>query len=340
MEGFSEDGPPAGGRGAPEPSWEALDLRPDSRECRAGAGSWGTSGSFPSVPAFAGWAPVGCWPCSAASSPACLQADLTALPPAFLDSKAVLPRSVDRRVSFCLKADLKKDSPFSSDLLSLRRAARTPAPGERRLAMEELLTCRPSPGASPARAWLTRGELGLELQGTPARSDARLCLEPCLLRLRSEVLPFVGVQGPRGAGAGALLVGVEDAVCARAEAGFGRWGEGAAAGPWAEDDDALLGRVGAGDPCRPPALEDSALLRALGGFAEMVTGTGEEGDGLERDDSWLASVDRPFREPPSGSPAALEPGGLAATPSALLETEPAWPGGFASLTGELSTESL
>lgn len=124
----------------------------------------------------------------------------------------VLPRSVDRRVSFCLKADLKKDSPLSSDLLSLFRPAFTFVLGERRLAMEELLTCFPSPRPSPALAWLTRGELGLELEVTLALSEARLCLEPSLLKLRSEVLLFPGGKGPLAAGPEAFLADVEEAV--------------------------------------------------------------------------------------------------------------------------------
>lgn len=81
-----------------------------------------------------------------------LLTDLTGFPPAFLDSKVVLPRSVDRRVSFCLNADLKKDSPLSSDLLSLFNPERTLVLGERRLAMEELRTCLPSTLLSPALA--------------------------------------------------------------------------------------------------------------------------------------------------------------------------------------------
>lgn len=212
LEGFSLDGPPAGDEGVPEPSWEALALRLASRECLAEAGSLETSCSFASVLAFGCWQPGGCWPFSAVSSPAFLQTDLTELPPAFLASKVVLPRSVDRRVSFCRKADLKKDSPFSSDLLSLFRVAFVLVLGERRLAIEELLTCLPSPRTSPALAWLTRGELGLELELTLALSESRLCLEPSLLKLRSEVLPFPGGKGPLVAGPEAFLAVVEEAV--------------------------------------------------------------------------------------------------------------------------------
>lgn len=340
LEGFSVGGPAAGDEGAPEPSWEALALRLDSRECLAEAESLETSCSFTSVLAFGCWQPGGWWPFSAVSSPAFLQTDLAELPPAFLASKVVLPRSVDLRVSFCRKADLKKDSPFSSDLLSLFRAAFMLVLGERRLAMEELLMCLPSPRASPALAWLTRGELGLELEVTLALSETRLCLEPSLLKLRSEVLPFPGGKGPLVAGPEAFLAVVEEAVEAREEAGFSFWGDGEGPGPGAEEGDSFLGRAGAGEECRPLGLEESALFRVRNGFTEMFPETGEEGDGLERDDSWLAKTDRPFRELPSGSDARLELGGLWAVLSGFLEREPGWPGGFTSLTGELSTESL
>lgn len=340
LEGFSVGGPAAGDEGASEPSWEALALRLDSSECLAEAGSLGTSRSFVRALAFGCWQPGGSWPFSAVSSPACLQTDLVELPPAFLASKVVFPRSVDRRVSFCRKADLKKDSPFSSDLLSLFRAAFTLVLGERRLAMEELRTCLPSPRASPALAWLTRGELGLEPDVTLALSESRLCLEPSRLKLRSEVLPFPGGKGPLVAGPEAFLAVVEEAVDAREEAGFGFWGDGEGPGPRAEEGDSFLGRPGAGEECRPPALEESALFRARGGFTETFPETGGEGDGLERDDSWLAKTDRPFRELPSGSDARLEPGGLGAVLSGVLEREPGRPGGLTSLTGELSTESL
>lgn len=188
LEAFSADCLPPGDEGAPESSWEDLDLRADSRECLAEAGSLGTSGSFPSTVACVAcgcWEPGGRGPRSAFSSALFLQADLAEPPPAFLESKAVLPRSVERRVSFCLKADLKKDSPLSSDLLSLFRADLALVLGERRLAMEELRTCLPSPLPSPARAWLTRGELGLEVEVTLPRSEPRLCLEASRLRLRS-----------------------------------------------------------------------------------------------------------------------------------------------------------
>lgn len=272
-EAFSADCRPPGDAGAPQSSGEDLDLRLDSRECLAEAGSLEASCSFLMELAFGCWEPGGRCPFSALSSPAFLPADLTELPPAFLESRGVLPRSVDRRVSFCLKADLKKDSPFSSDLLSRFRPAFTLALGERRLAMEELLTCFPSPRPSPALAWLPRGELGLELEGAPARSEARLCLEPSPLRLRSAVLPFPGGQGPLAAGPEAFLAGVEEAVHVREEAAFGFWGEGEATESWALGEGSFLGGVG--------ALEDSALLREREGFTETLAGTGEEGEVLD-----------------------------------------------------------
>lgn len=212
LEDFSADCLHPGDEGAMESSWEVLDLRADSRECLAEAGSLEASGSFPTALAFGCWAP-GTWePFSALSSTVLLHTDLTEPPPGFLDSKVVLPRSVDRRVSFCLKADLKKDSPLSSDLLSLFRPAFTLMLGERRLAMEELRTCLPSARLSPALAWLTRGELGLELEVTLALSETRLCLEPSRLKLLSEVLLFPGGKGPLGAGPEAFLADVEEAV--------------------------------------------------------------------------------------------------------------------------------
>lgn len=211
-EDFSAGCLPPGDEGAPESRWEDFDLRLDNRECLAEAGSLDTSCSFPAELAFGCWEPGGWCPLSALSSPAFLQTDLTELPPAFLESKVVLPRSAERRVSFCLKAVLKKDSPFSSDLLSLFRAAFVVVLGERRLAIEELLICFPSSRPSPALAWLTRGELGLELQVTLARSETRLCLEPSLLKLLSEVLHFPGGKGPLVAGPEAFLAGMEEVL--------------------------------------------------------------------------------------------------------------------------------
>lgn len=270
-----------------------------------------------------------------------LQADLTELPLAFLESKVVLPRSVDRRVSFCLKADLKKDSPLSSDLLSLFRPAFMLVLGERRLAMEELLTCFPSPRPSPTLVWLTLGELGLELEAMLALSEARLCLEPSLLKLLSEVLPFPGGKWPLEAGPEAFLADVEEAVYVRAGADFCFWGEGDDAESWHLGEDSFLGWAGTGEEWRPLALEEeSALLREREGFTETFTGTGEEGDVLESDDSWLANTGLPFRTPLSGSEAPLELGDLLVVLSGFFVREPGWLGGFTSLTGELSTESL
>lgn len=126
---------------------------------------------------------------------------------------------------------------------------------------------------SPALAWLTRGELGLELEGTLARSETRLCLEPSLLKLRSEVLPFPGGKGPLVAGPKAFLAGVEEAVQVREEADLGFWGEGEATESWALGEDSFLGGAG--------ALEDSALLREREGFTETLAGTGEDGEVLD-----------------------------------------------------------
>lgn len=54
LEAFSADCLPLGDMGMAESSWEDLDLRADSRECLAEAGSLETA-SFPA--AFA----IGCW---------------------------------------------------------------------------------------------------------------------------------------------------------------------------------------------------------------------------------------------------------------------------------------
>ncbi|TNN79573.1 hypothetical protein EYF80_010155 [Liparis tanakae] len=56
----------------------------------------------------------------------------------FLPSRALFPRSADRRRSRCRRALLKKDSPFSSGLAAPPRC-RLDTLGERRLATEELL---------------------------------------------------------------------------------------------------------------------------------------------------------------------------------------------------------
>lgn len=64
--------------------------------------------------------------------------DLAVLSPVFLERMALLPRSAERRVSFCLRALLKKESPLSSDLLA-RRSSLDEMLGDRRLVREELL---------------------------------------------------------------------------------------------------------------------------------------------------------------------------------------------------------
>lgn len=56
----------------------------------------------------------------------------------FLASMVLFPRSADRRLSLCRRALLKKDNPFSSDLL-LRCRSLADTLGERRLATEEVL---------------------------------------------------------------------------------------------------------------------------------------------------------------------------------------------------------
>ena len=56
----------------------------------------------------------------------------------FLASRVLFPRSADRRLSLCRRALLKKDNPFSSDLV-LRCRSLVETLGERRLVTEELL---------------------------------------------------------------------------------------------------------------------------------------------------------------------------------------------------------
>lgn len=103
----------------------------------------------------------------------------------------------------------------------------------------------------------------------------------------------------------------------------------------------FLGCTGAGDECLPLARDEaSALLREREGLRDTFTGTGEEGDVLETEESWLARAGRPFRGPFSGSEVPLELGVLLAVLSGLPGREPGWFRALASLTGELSTESL
>lgn len=105
-------------------------------------------------------------------------------------------------------------------------------------------------------------------------------------------------------------------------------------------EDSFFG-AGAGEECRPLALEEeSALLREREGFTDTFTGTGEEGDVLEREDSWLAKAGLPFRKLRSGSEVPLALGDLLVVLSGFFAREPGWLGDFTSLTGELSTESL
>lgn len=127
----------------------------------------------------------------------------------------------------------------------------------------------------------------------------------------------------------------------REEDDFCLWGEGDDVESWGLEEDSFLDWAGAGEECRPLALEEeSALLREREGFIETFTGTGEEGDVLEREDSWLAKTGLPFRKLLSGSEVPLELGDLLAVLSGFFVREPRGLVGFTSLTGELSTESL
>lgn len=180
---------------APGSSWEDLDLRLDSRECLLGVASFRASFSFTAMLGFVREA-GGRLLFSDLSSATFLLPGLEEPPAVFFDSIVVFPRSADRRVSFCLRADLKKDSPLSSDLLSLFKPERMLMLGDLRLAIEELRTCLLSIALLSLLGWLIRGELVLELEVTLVLSEPRLTLEPSLLRLRSEVLLFPA-EGPR-----------------------------------------------------------------------------------------------------------------------------------------------
>lgn len=76
------------------------------------------------------------------------------------------------------------------------------------------------------------------------------------------------------------------------------------------------------------------------GLSEAFTGTGEDGDVLDRDESWLVRTGLPLRRLLSGSAVLRELGGFLAVLSGFLAGGPGGAGGFTSLTGELSTESL
>lgn len=78
--------------------------------------------------------PVFPFPLMSLACPFCLHV----LSEVFLASTLLFPRSADRRLSLCRRALLKKDKPFSSDLL-LRCKSRVDTLGDRRLVTEELL---------------------------------------------------------------------------------------------------------------------------------------------------------------------------------------------------------
>lgn len=99
---------------------DSLSSLPALLESEAGDACWEAVPSPSSVPSLV-WLP-----------------DLAVLSPAFFVRMVVLPRSAERRVSFCLRALLKKERPLSSDLL-LRRRSLEDTLGERRLVTEELL---------------------------------------------------------------------------------------------------------------------------------------------------------------------------------------------------------
>lgn len=73
-------------------------------------------------------------PLTSLACPFCLHV----LSETFLKSMVLFPKSADRRLSLCRRALLKKDNPFSSDLL-LRCRSLVDTLGERRLVTEELL---------------------------------------------------------------------------------------------------------------------------------------------------------------------------------------------------------
>lgn len=91
----------------------------------------GVSADFGEDAASPGFPPL---PPISLACPFCLHV----LSEAFLVSMVLFPKSADRRLSLCRRALLKKDNPFSSDLL-LRCRSLVETLGERRLVTEELL---------------------------------------------------------------------------------------------------------------------------------------------------------------------------------------------------------
>lgn len=89
---------------------------------------------------------------------------------------------------FVSKADLKKDSACPRTCYPSDQPSRScwGSAGWHGGAPDVLSAAAPS-----VRAWLTRGELGLELEVTLALSETRLCLEPSRLKpcLKSCFLP-------------------------------------------------------------------------------------------------------------------------------------------------------
>lgn len=257
--------PPPGDLGLPS-SWEDCDLQVVSRERLPGSrGSLAATLALGSVAFSRGF-----------SSERVFPAALQEPPPAFLASRVVLPRSADRRVSFWRRADLKKDKPFSSDLLSLFRLDRDPVLGERRLAREVLRTCLPSGALPSPRTWPSRGEFVRGLAAPPVFSEPMLSLEPSLLRPRSEVLLLPEGGCPRTEPPELLLAAAEEdgeetgrCFC---------WVEvaEAASGPFMPAS--FLPGLAAGEPGRPLALHESSLLRERGAFGKALEGGGEVTD--------------------------------------------------------------
>lgn len=258
--------PPPGDLGLPS-GWEDCDLQAVSRERLPGMrGSLAATLALGSV-AFSG----------GFSSERVFPAALQEPPPAFLASRLVLPRSADRRVSFWRRADLKKDKPFSSDLLSLFRLDRGPGPGERRLAREVLRTCLLSGVLPSPRAWPSRGEFVRGLAAPLVFSEPMLSLEPSLLRPRSEVLLLPDGGCPRAEPPEELLLAAAEEDGEETGRCFG-WVEVAevASGPFTPAS--FLPGLVAGEPGRPLALLESSLLRERDAFGKALEGGGDATD--------------------------------------------------------------
>lgn len=257
----------------------------------------------------------------------------------FLESKVVLLRLVDRRVFFCFKVDLKKDSFLFFDLLFFFRSVFMFVLGERRLVMEEFLICFSFFRFFFILVWFIFGELGLELEVMLVLSEVRFCLEFFLFKFLFEVLFFLGGKGFFEVGFEVFLVDVEEIVYVRVGVDFCFWGEGDDAEFWYLGEDFFLGWAGIGEEWRLLVLEEEfVLFREREGFIEIFIGIGEEGDVFESDDFWFVNIGFFFRIFLFGLEAFLELGDFLVVFFGFFVREFGWLGGFIFLIGELFIE--